>query len=299
MAVRTPPGEPALAARPPWLKVRALQGENYRQIKGLLRRSGLHTVCEEALCPDIYECFEQRTATFLILGSVCTRSCAFCAITTGRPTELDLAEPVRLADAVQAMGLRHVVITSVARDDLRDGGASLFADTVREVRRRVPECTTEVLIPDFAGSLSALRTVLEARPDVLNHNVETVPRLYRRVRPRARYYRSLELLHRAKAMAPDGLIKSGIMVGLGEGRQEVLAVLGDLRRVDCDVVTIGQYLRPSGGKRHLPVKRYYAPEEFAQLKEAALAMGFRGVESGPLVRSSYHARRLAQGVTAR
>ncbi len=288
----------AAGGRPSWLKVRAVQNGNYRQLKGLLRRSGLHSVCEEALCPNLYECFEQRTATFLILGSVCTRSCAFCAITTGRPTELDLAEPGRLAEAVQAMGLSHVVITSVARDDLRDGGASLFADTIRAVRRRVPQCTIEVLIPDFGGSLSALRTVLDARPHILNHNIETVPRLYRRVRVRARYYRSLELLARAKAMAPGGLTKSGIMVGLGEEWQEVLAVLRDLRQVDCEIVTIGQYLRPTGGRRHLQVQKYYTPEEFAELREAALAVGFRGVESGPLVRSSYHAHRLAQGVTA-
>ena len=288
----------AAGGRPSWLKVRAVQNGNYRQLKVLLRRSGLHSVCEEALCPNIYECFEQRTATFLILGSVCTRSCAFCAITTGRPTELDLAEPGRLAEAVQAMGLSHVVITSVARDDLRDGGASLFADTIRAVRRRVPECTIEVLIPDFGGSLSALRTVLDAGPDILNHNVETVPRLHRRVRARARYYRSLELLARAKAMAPGCLTKSGIMVGLGEKWQEVLAVLRDLRQVDCEIVTIGQYLQPTSGRRHLQVQKYYTPEEFAELREAALAVGFRGVESGPLVRSSYHAHRLAQEVTA-
>jgi lipoic acid synthetase len=279
--------------------VRVIQGENYRQFKDLLRRSDLHTVCEEAVCPNIFECFEQRTATFLILGSVCTRRCVFCAVATGRPTELDLAEPRRVAEAVQAMGLRHVVVTSVTRDDLPEGGASLFADTIREVRQRVPECTTEVLIPDFGGSLVALRTVMEARPDVLNHNVETVPRLYRRVRPKAGYDHSLELLRRAKDMAPDGLTKSGIMVGLGEQWQEVLAVLEELRRVGCDLVTIGQYLRPTGGKRHLPVQKYYTPEEFAQLKEVALAMGFRGVESGPLVRSSYHAHRLAQEVMVR
>jgi lipoic acid synthetase len=293
-----PSSSVADGGRPSWLKVRAVQNGNYRQLKGLLRRSGLHSVCEEARCPNIYECFEQRTATFLILGSVCTRSCAFCAITTGRPTELDLAEPGRLAEAVQAMGLRHVVITSVARDDLRDGGASLFADTIRAVRRRVPECSIEVLIPDFGGSLSALRTVLDARPDILNHNIETVPRLYRRVRVRARYYRSLELLDRAKAMAPGGLTKSGIMVGLGEEWQEVLAVLRDLRQVDCEIVTIGQYLQPASGRRHLQVQKYYTPEEFAEFRETALALGFRGVESGPLVRSSYHAHRLAQEVAA-
>jgi lipoic acid synthetase len=282
--------QPAVVRRPEWLKVRATLGENYRRLKGLLRGRGLHSVCEEALCPNIYECFEARTATFLILGDVCTRRCSFCAIANGRPTGLDLEEPARVADAARVLGLRHVVVTSVTRDDLADGGAAIFAETIARLREQVPDCSVEVLIPDFGGSRSALERVMAARPDILNHNVETVPRLYRRVRPSARYYRSLELLQRAKEMDTSVLTKSGLMVGLGEAWDEVLAVLADLRRANCDIVTIGQYLRPTNGQRHLPVERYYTPAEFQCLKEGGLALGFRAVESGPLVRSSYHAR---------
>ena len=282
--------QPAVVRRPEWLKVRVTLGENYRRLKGLLRGLGLHSVCEEALCPNIYECFEARTATFLILGDVCTRRCSFCAIANGRPAGLDRQEPQRVADAARRLGLRHIVVTSVARDDLADGGAAIFAETIVKLRETMPDCSVEVLIPDFGGSRSALEQVMAARPDILNHNVETVPRLYRRVRPSARYYRSLELLQRAKEMDASVPIKSGLMVGLGETWDEILAVLADLRRADCDVATIGQYLRPTSAERHLPVERYYTPAEFQRLKDEALALGFRAVESGPLVRSSYHAR---------
>jgi len=282
--------QPSVVERPEWLKVRATFGENFRQLKGLLRGLALHSVCEEALCPNIYECFEARTATFLILGDVCTRRCSFCAIANGRPAGLDREEPHRVAHAARVLGLRHVVVTSVARDDLTDGGAAVFADTIVQLRESVPDCSVEVLIPDFGGSRSALERVMAARPDILNHNVETVPRLYRRVRPSARYYRSLELLQRAKEMDASVPIKSGLMVGLGETWDEILAVLADLRRADCDIATIGQYLRPTSAERHLPVERYYTPAEFQRLKDEALALGFRAVESGPLVRSSYHAR---------
>jgi len=282
--------QPAVMERPEWLKVRATLGENYRQLKGLLRGLGLHSVCEEALCPNIYECFEARTATFLILGDVCTRRCSFCAIANGRPSGLDREEPQRVADAARVLGLRHIVVTSVARDDLADGGAGIFAETIVKLREVMPDCSVEVLIPDFGGSRSALEQVMAARPAILNHNVETVPRLYRRVRPSARYYRSLELLQRAKEIDPSALTKSGLMVGLGETWEEILGVLADIRRADCDIVTIGQYLRPTSGQRHLPVEKYYAPAEFDRLKEQGLALGFRAVESGPLVRSSYHAR---------
>jgi len=282
--------QPSVVERPEWLKVRATFGENFRQLKGLLRGLALHSVCEEALCPNIYECFEARTATFLILGDVCTRRCSFCAIANGRPAGLDREEPHRVAHAARVLGLRHVVVTSVARDDLTDGGAAVFADTIVQLRESVPDCSVEVLIPDFGGSRSALERVMAARPDILNHNVETVPRLYRRVRPSARYYRSLELLQRAKEMDASVPTKSGLMVGLGETWDEILAVLADLRRADCDIATIGQYLRPTSAERHLPVERYYTPAEFQRLKDEALALGFRAVESGPLVRSSYHAR---------
>jgi lipoic acid synthetase len=282
--------QPSVRGRPEWLKVRATLGENYRQIRGLLHGLGLHTVCEEALCPNIYECFEARTATFLILGDVCTRRCSFCAIANGRPAGLDREEPQRVARAAKVLGLRHVVVTSVTRDDLPDGGAAIFAETIVKLREFVPDCNVEVLIPDFGGSRSALDRVMAARSDILNHNVETVPRLYRRVRPSARYYRSLELLERAKGIDASVLTKSGLMVGLGETWDEILAVLADLRRSGCDIATIGQYLRPTNAQRHLPVERYYTPAEFQRLKEEALALGFRAVESGPLVRSSYHAR---------
>ena len=291
MVPRTQPLTPDAPAprgnRPPWLKVRFPQGPNYQELRELMRAQELHTICEEALCPNIGECWENRTATFLILGDVCTRNCGFCAVTTGRPTGLDLEEPERLARAVQKIGLRHIVITSVTRDDLPDGGSAIYAATISRLREYVPGCGIEVLIPDFLGNWDALATVMQARPDILNHNIETVPRLYRRVRPKAIYEQSLELLGRAKALAPGVVTKSGLMAGLGETRDELLQTFGDLRARDVDVLTVGQYLRPT--MQHLPVERYVPPEEFAELKRAALALGFGHVESGPLVRSSYHA----------
>jgi lipoic acid synthetase len=273
--------------RPEWLRVRLPGGPNYQELKGLMRNLDLHTVCEEAHCPNIGECWEARTATFMILGDTCTRACGFCAVKTGRPLTLDLGEPVRVAEAIQRMGLRHAVITSVNRDELEDGGAGIFAGTIRQVRKRSPECSIEVLIPDFMGSEAALDKVMRARPDILNHNVETVPRLYPQVRPKARYPRSLEVLQRAKRLDATVFSKSGMMLGLGEEREEVLQVFRDLRAHDVEILTVGQYLRPS--LNHLPIVRYVTPEEFADLKREALAMGFRHVESGPLVRSSYHA----------
>jgi lipoic acid synthetase len=262
-----------------------------------MRTQALHTVCEEARCPNIGDCWERRTATFLILGNVCTRHCAYCAIAHGLPTEVDAQEPERVAEAVIAMGLRHVVITSVDRDDLRDGGAGLFARTIRLLRDRRPTCAVEVLIPDFKGDPAALRTVLDAGPDILNHNIETVPRLFRAVRAGGDYRRSLDLLARAKAWGGRWLTKSGMMVGLGEGWDEVLATMRDLREAGCDILTVGQYLSP--GRDYAQIARYYHPDEFAALKREGLAMGFRHVESGPLVRSSYHADEQAAGVGAR
>ena len=273
--------------RPDWLRVRLPGGPNYQELKGLMRGLELHTVCEEAHCPNIGECWEARTATFMILGDTCTRACGFCAVKTGRPMTLDLGEPVRVAEAIERMGLRHAVITSVNRDELEDGGAGIFAGTIRQVRKRSPECSIEVLIPDFMGSEAALAKVMRARPDILNHNIETVPRLYPQVRPKARYPRSLDVLQRAKRLDATVFSKSGIMLGLGEEREEVLQVFRDLRAHDVEILTVGQYLRPS--LNHLPIVRYVAPEEFADLKREALGMGFRHVESGPLVRSSYHA----------
>ncbi len=281
--------------RPDWLKVRAPSGRNYTELKTMMRDLTLHTVCEEARCPNIGECWESRTATFMILGDTCTRACGFCAVKTGRPPTLDLEEPGRVADAAARMGLEHVVVTSVNRDDLPDGGSRVFAATIRQLRRRLPGCTIEVLIPDFEGDEVALRRVVDAGPDVLNHNLETVPRLTKRVRRRAKYERSLEVLRRAKAMAPHRVTKSGIMLGLGETHQEVLDTLADLQTNGVDVVTIGQYLRP--GAQYLPIERYYTPDEFALYKAAGEAMGLRHVESGPLVRSSYHARKHAQMAT--
>ena len=273
--------------KPPWLKVPFPGGSQYLRVKGLLRSSGLHTVCEEARCPNVGECFQNRTATFLILGDVCTRACAFCAVTSGRPADLDAGEPLKVARAVSRLGVRHAVVTSVTRDDLPDGGASIFAATIRSIRRLSPGTSVEVLVPDFQGSRDALAAVMAARPDVLNHNLETVPRLYRRVRPKAVYGRSLELLARAKETDGDVITKSGLMVGLGEERDELLTVMADLVRVGCRVLTIGQYLQPT--PRHLPVARYYHPDEFAELAREGRRLGFRHVESGPLVRSSYHA----------
>ena len=285
----TTPTEPQIEAprprRPEWLKVGLPRGENYAEIKGLVRRHRLHTVCEEARCPNVGECWSAGTATFMILGDTCTRSCGFCAVKTGRPATLDLDEPRRLAEAVQKMNLTHAVITSVNRDELPDGGAAIFAESIRAIRRALPACRVEVLIPDFRGVWSALQTVLDAAPDILNHNTETVPRLYSRVRPQARYERTLELLQRAKTHG--AFTKTGIMAGIGERDDEVIEVMRDLRAVDCDVLTIGQYLQPT--KEHLPVERFVAPDTFAHWRREALAMGFRYCESGPLVRSSYHA----------
>ncbi len=263
-------------------------------MRALKREKGLHTVCEEAACPNLGECWGQGTATFLILGSRCTRNCAFCNIPAGAPQPVDQEEPVRVAEAVAAMGLGHAVITSVTRDDLPDGGAEFFAATIQNIRLRAPGCTVEVLIPDFQGSREALTVVMEARPEVLNHNLETVPRLYPRIRPQAVYGRSLSLLKAAKGMHPGGLTKSGLMVGLGESREEVLAVMRDLRAAGCDLLTIGQYLSPSAS--HAPVERYWEPGEFESLREEGEALGFNSVQSGPLVRSSYHAQRQAHRV---
>jgi lipoic acid synthetase len=282
----------ALAARerkPEWLKVRLPGGPQYARLKQIMRSQALHTVCEEARCPNVGECWNAGTATFMILGDVCTRACGFCAVTSGRPGALDYGEPARVAQAVAQMGLRHAVVTSVNRDDVPDGGASLFAATIRWIRRLSPGTTVEVLIPDLEGNWNALAAVMAAQPEILNHNVETVPRLYPRVRPRARYTRSLELLQRAKALAPGSYTKTGIMVGLGETRDEISSVLRDLRAIDCDVLTVGQYLRPTA--KHLPLGRYYHPDEFAEIAAEGRRLGFRHVEAGPLVRSSYHAER--------
>ncbi|MGH9579955.1 MAG: lipoyl synthase [Terriglobales bacterium] len=273
--------------KPEWLKARAPMGENYHQLKMLARSLGLHTVCESARCPNIGECWNHRTATFMLLGEVCTRRCGFCAVPKGRPGPIDQDEPRRVAQAVATLGLRHAVITSVNRDDDNLGGARIFAETIRQVRRVAPGCRVEVLIPDFQGDPRALGIVLDARPDVLNHNTETVPRLYRTVRSGARYERSLHLLRSVKHLAPGTLSKSGVMVGLGETMTELVDVFRDLAACEVDILTVGQYLRPS--RDHLPIARYYTPEEFRFLKEEALGMGFRHVESGPLVRSSYHA----------
>jgi lipoic acid synthetase len=283
--------------KPPWLKVTLPAGGAYRQIRQLIEKGGLHTVCQEALCPNQGECFSRGTATFLILGDRCTRNCRFCAVEHAPSSPADPEEPGRVAEAVEAMGVDYVVVTSVTRDDLADGGADLFAQTVREIRKRKPSALVELLVPDFQGSLEALRTVLESRPDVLNHNLETVPRLYATVRPGARYERSLELLSRVKDLNPEIVTKSGLMLGLGETDEEVVATLRDLRQARCDILTLGQYLQPS--KEHLPVERFVEPEAFERWQERALAMGFGGVASGPLVRSSYKARELYENVRAR
>jgi lipoyl synthase len=277
-----------LHPRPPWLKVRFFGGENYQDLKRIMRGLDLHTVCESARCPNQGECWEHRTATFMILGDICTRDCGFCAVTSGRPAGApDENEPDRVAQAVEQMNLKYAVVTSVNRDDQPDGGAKIFARTIAAIRAHVPECKVEVLIPDFRGDSGALEIVVAAHPDVLNHNVETVPRLYRRVRPGAIYTRSLELLHRAKQLAPDMPVKTGMMLGLGETREEVLAAMSDLAAQGTDILTLGQYLQPT--RDHLPVVRFVHPQEFAEYKELGREMGFRHVESGPLVRSSYHA----------
>jgi lipoyl synthase len=277
--------------KPPWLKVRAPGGPNYMRLKRLMRGANLHSVCEEARCPNIGECWEDATATFMILGDVCTRNCGYCAIAHGRPTWEDREEPERIGYAVRDLALEYVVITSVNRDDLADGGAAHWAATIRAVRRHAPGCRIEVLIPDFLGSAASLETVIAAAPHVLNHNTETVPRLYKLARHGGRYERTLELFRRARASTPELPRKSGIILGLGEERDELLATMRDLREVGVSILTLGQYLRPSPA--HLPVVRYYAPAEFAELAEAGRAMGFGHVESGPLVRSSYHAKKQA------
>nr|NNM89555.1 lipoyl synthase [Bacilli bacterium] len=280
--------------RPEWLKIQLQAGDGFRDLKKIMKKSSLHTVCEEARCPNLYECWAHRTATFMILGDICTRACRFCAVTPGKPAGLDLEEPVRVATAVQEMGLRHVVITSVARDDLADGGASVFAMTIRAVRELNTECKIEVLIPDFMGDRQALQTVMDAKPDVLNHNIETVRRLSDHVRSKAKYDRSLELLSRAREMSTTTPTKSSIMLGVGESWDEILMTMDDLRANDVTILTIGQYLQPT--RKHLSVEKYYTPEEFSQLRKIGLAKGFRHVESGPLVRSSYHAHEQAQEI---
>ncbi|RCX19625.1 lipoic acid synthetase [Fontibacillus phaseoli] len=279
--------KPVSEPKPDWIRIKLTTGDNYQDIKNMMRSKTLHTVCEEARCPNIYECWANRTATFMILGEVCTRACRFCAVNTGLPTELDLEEPKRVAEAAEKMNLQHCVVTSVARDDLNDGGAQIFAETIKAIRGSLPLCSVEVLIPDFLGNEESLRTVMEAKPDILNHNIETVERLSDRVRAKAKYRRSLELLQRAKGMKPDIPTKSSIMLGVGEEWNEILQAMDDLRAVDCDILTIGQYLQPS--PQHLRVEKYYTPEQFAELKKEGLKRGFSHVESGPLVRSSYHA----------
>jgi lipoic acid synthetase len=274
--------------KPEWLKIKLNTNENYNDLKRMMRSKQLHTVCEEAKCPNIHECWAvRRTATFMILGDICTRACRFCAVKTGLPTELDLQEPERVADSVVQMNLKHVVITAVARDDLKDGGAAVFAETVRAVRRKNPFTSIEVLPSDMGGVYENLKVLMDARPDILNHNIETVRRLSDRVRARAKYERSLEFLRRAKEMQPDIPTKSSIMIGLGETKEEIIEAMDDLRANNVDILTIGQYLQPS--KKHLPVVKYWSPAEFAELKEIALSKGFSHCEAGPLVRSSYHA----------
>ena len=284
-------GPPVRRPKPEWLKAPAPLGENYRNLKSLAQRLGLHTVCESAQCPNIGECWNHRTATFMLLGNVCTRRCGFCAVPKGRPQAIDWDEPRRVAEAVADLGLRHAVVTSVNRDDDNLGGARVFAETIHEIRRAAPGCSVEVLIPDFQGDDEALRIVLDARPEILNHNTESVPRLYPAVRSGARYSRTLRLLGNVKKFAPGIRSKSGVMVGLGETISELLDTFRDLAAQSVDILTVGQYLRPS--RDHLPIARFYTPDEFQFLKSEALGMGFRHVESGPLVRSSYHAHEQA------
>lgn len=279
--------------KPEWLKIKLTTNKNYNELKSMLRDKTLHTVCEEAKCPNIYECWAvHRTATFMILGDICTRACRFCAVKTGLPTELDWAEPERVAETAEKMGLKHCVITSVARDDLRDGGATIFAESIKAVKKRLPLCSVEVLIPDFMGSYDALKIVMDAKPDILNHNVETVRRLSDRVRARAKYDRTLELLKRAKEMQPKIPTKSSIMIGVGETWEEIIETMDDLRANDVNILTIGQYLQPT--RSHIKVEKYWHPDDFAKLKEEGLKRGFSHVESGPLVRSSYHAHEQVQ-----
>jgi lipoic acid synthetase len=291
------PGQAAQPLRrPEWIKVRAPSGESYEWLRGLMRTKALHTVCEEAMCPNMGECWGAGTATFLMLGDTCTRSCGFCDVKTGRPGPLDWLEPERVARAVRAMNLRHAVITSVNRDERKDGGAPVFAMVIRRIRELQPGCSIEVLIPDFKGSSDALKIVMDARPEILNHNVETVARLFKKVQPQDRYEWARATLSTAKKLDPEVLTKSGIMLGLGETLGEVEAVMRDLRAWGVDILTIGQYLQPS--KKHLPIERYYTPEEFAALQKYGLGIGFRWVESGPLVRSSYHAEQQVRALSA-
>jgi lipoic acid synthetase len=287
---------PVRVPKPEWLRAKAPVGENFHNLKKLARGLGLHTVCESAQCPNIGECWNHRTATFMLLGDICTRRCGFCAVPKGRPAAIDWDEPRRVAEAVATLGLKHAVVTSVNRDDDNVGGARVFADTIREIRELVPDCRIEVLIPDFQGMDEALKIVLDARPDVLNHNTETVPRLYRTVRSGARYQRTLDLLANAKKFSPGMVTKSGVMVGLGETSAELVEVFRDLGTRGVDILTVGQYLRPS--KDHLPIARFYAPKEFDYLRDEALRFGFRHVESGPMVRSSYHAHEQAESTAA-
>ena len=289
-------GPPIRQPKPEWLKAKAPVGENFHNLKKLARGLGLHTVCESAQCPNIGECWNHRTATFMLLGDICTRRCGFCAVPKGRPEPIDWDEPRRVAEAVSKLGLKHAVVTSVNRDDDNIGGAKVFAETIREIRLLSPECRIEVLIPDFQGIDDALRIVLDARPDVLNHNTETVPRLYRAVRSGARYERTLRLLENAKKFSPGMVTKSGVMVGIGEATDELVEVFCDLGSRGVDILTVGQYLRPS--RDHLPIARFYTPAEFHSLKQEALRFGFRHVESGPLVRSSYHAHEQADATSS-
>jgi len=285
--------------KPAWLKINLASGKElaaFKELKQTMRGKTLHTVCEEAKCPNIHECWANRTATFMILGDICTRACRFCAVKTGLPTELDLAEPERVAEAAEQMGLKHVVVTSVARDDLADGGAAIFAETIKAIRRRLPLASVEVLIPDFLGNWDALKTVMDARPDVLNHNIETVRRLSDRVRARAKYDRTLALLQKAREFQPAIPTKSSLMIGVGETVEEILETMDDLRAADVNILTIGQYLQPT--KKHLEVVKYYSPDEFAMLREEGKKRGFSHVEAGPLVRSSYHAHEQATAAQA-
>ena len=284
-------GGPLRMPKPSWLRARAPVGDNFHNLKKLARGLGLHTVCESAQCPNIGECWSHKTATFMLLGDICTRRCGFCAVPKGKPQPIDGDEPRRVAEAVAALGLKHAVVTSVNRDDDNLGGARIFAETIREIRERMPDCRVEVLIPDFQGMAEALKVVLDAQPDVLNHNTESVPRLYRVVRSGARYERTLKLLENVKKFSPGMVTKSGVMVGLGETTEELIEVFRDLGGRGVDILTVGQYLRPS--RDHLPMARFYTPEEFNDLRNEALRFGFRHVESGPLVRSSYHAHEQA------
>jgi lipoic acid synthetase len=279
--------EPLPERKPPWLKVRAPGGPNYIRLKQLMRELDLHSVCEEAHCPNVGECWEHGTATFMILGDVCTRNCAYCAVAHGRPPKYDIAEPERVAEAIAEMRLQHAVITSVDRDDLPDFGAWVFAETIRQIHERIPGCSVEVLVPDFQGNEDSIRTVLEAGPEIYNHNTETVPRLYKKARPGGRYLRVMQIFRYAKTVAPHIPTKTGMILGMGETKEEVVEVMRDLRDVDVDILTLGQYLRPSDS--HIALDRYYTPGEFRELYEIGMEMGFRHVESGPLVRSSYHA----------